>query len=181
MPDNRLRIANVPPVLVASILFAAFALSACVQSKAPLLVESKPLLGTRFQLNLYQDFTEGKALSMKSSVFRWTGTHYALVSGDASGVTYFVIQPFDGSNFLIQANENDNAYLLGRKQTRGTYSIRPIDQNDVDEATRDRTCVTRNPVICTIQTRAQLDTFVRAAAAKTDGDIIVGVISTTRR
>jgi hypothetical protein len=32
-------------------------------------------------------------------------------------------------------------------------------------------------VICAIQTRRQLDTFVRAAAAKTGGYIMVGVIS----
>jgi hypothetical protein len=72
-------------------------------------------------------------------------------------------------------------YLLGRKLAKGTYGIVPIDQNDVDEATRKRTCVTTNPVICTIHTRQQLDTFVRAAAAKTGGNIMVGVISGTAR
>jgi len=35
---------------------------------------------TQFQLNLYQDFTEGKALSVKTSVFRWNDNHYSLVS-----------------------------------------------------------------------------------------------------
>ena len=72
-------------------------------------------------------------------------------------------------------------YLLGRKLAKGTYGIVPIDQNDVDEATRNRICVTRNPVICTIRTRRQLDVFVRAAAAKTDGNIMVGVISATAK
>ena len=91
-----------------------------------------------------------------------------------------MVQPFDG-NLLIEANENNHVYLLGRKLGKGTYRILPIDQNDVDEATRDRTCVTRNPVICTINTRRQLDTFVRAAAAKTGGDIIVWVISATAK
>jgi len=57
----------------------------------------------------------------------------------------------------------------------------PIDQNDVDEATRNRTCVARNPVICTIETRQQLNTFVRAAAAKTGGYVMVGVISGTAK
>jgi hypothetical protein len=82
---------------------------------------------------------------------------------------------------LIEANENQHAYLLARKLAKGTYRILPIDQNDVDEATRNRTCVTRNPVICTIQTRRQLDIFVRAAAAKTGGHNMVGVISATAR
>ena len=180
MSDNRSRAAKAPLLPVALILFAAFVLSACVQSERPLLAGSKPLLGTQFQINLYQDFTKGKARSVKTAVFRWNGTHYALVSGDSSGVQYFVVQPFDG-NLLIEANENNHVYLLGRKLAKGAYRIVPIDQNDVDEATRDRTCVTRNPVICTINTRRQLDTFVRAAAAKTGGDIIVWVISATAK
>jgi hypothetical protein len=181
MPDNRSRTAKAPLVPVAPILFAAFVLSACVQSETPLVVRSKPLLGMQFQLNLYQDFTEGKALSVKTSVFRWNDNHYSLVSGDSSGVQYFVVQPIDDGNLLIEANENDNVYLLGRKLAKGTYRIVPIDQNDVDEATRNRTCVTRNPVICKIATRQQLDTFVRAAAAKTGGQIMVGVISATTK
>ncbi len=182
MPDIRSRTAKAPLVPVVLILFAAFVLSACVQSKTQLLAGSKPLLGARFQLNLYQDFIQGKALAVKTSVFRWNRTHYSLVSGDSSGLEYFVIQRFDGNDFLIEATyENDNVYLLGRKLAKGTYRILPIDQNDVDEATRIRTCVTRNPVICTIQTRQQLDTFVRAAAAKTGGYVTVGVISTAAR
>jgi hypothetical protein len=181
MPDNRSRTAKAPLVPVALILFAAFMLSACVQSETPLLAGSKPLLGVQFQLNLYQDFTEGKALSVKTSVFRWNDTHYSLVSGDSSGVQYFVVQPFDDSDLLIEANENDHVYLLAHKLAKGTYRILPIVQDDVDEATRNRTCVTRNPVICTVQTRQQLDTFVRAAAAKTDDYIMVGVISATAR
>jgi hypothetical protein len=182
MPNNRSRIANALLVAFALILFAAFALSACVQSNTPLLAGSKPLLGGQFQLNLYQDFTEGKALSVKSSVFRWNDNHYSLVSGDSSGVNRFAIQPFDGSNFLIEASyENDNVYLLARKLAKGTYRILPIDQNDVDEATRIRTCVTRNSIICMVQTRQQLDTFVSAAAAKTGGYITVGVISAAAR
>jgi len=94
-----------------------------------------------------------------------------------TGVNHFVIQTVDGNNFLIEGgNGNGNVYLLARKLAKGTYRILPIDQNDVGEATRDRTCVIRNPVICTIQTRQQLDTFVRAAGAKTGGYTMVGVI-----
>jgi hypothetical protein len=182
VPDNRSRTASAPLVPVAPILFAALMLSACVQSKTPVLAGSKPLLGPQFQLTLYQDFAEGIARSVKSSVFRWNDNHYSLVNGDSSGVKDFAITSFDGDNFLVEAiNENDNIYLLGRKLAKGTYRILPIDQNDVDEATRNRTCVARNPVICTIETRQQLNTFVRAAAAKTGGYVMVGVISGTAK
>ena len=154
MPGHRSRTvkASLAPVML--ILFAAFVLSACVQSSKPLLTGSKPLLGAQFQLSLYRDFIEGKALSARTSVFRWNDTHYSLVSGDSSGEKYFVIQPFGGNDFLIEATyEDDNVYLLARKLANGTYRILPIDQNDVDEATRIRTCVTRNPIICIVQTR----------------------------
>ena len=182
MSDNRSRTAKAILVPAALILFAACVLSACVQSGKPLLSGSKPLLGAQFQLNLYQDFIEEKALSVKTSVFRWSGTHYALVSGNSSGEKYFVVQPFGSNDLLLKATyENDNVYLLARKETKGTYRILPVDQNDVDEATRIRTCVTRNPIICMIETRQQLDTFVRAAAAKRGGYITVGVISAAAR
>lgn len=182
MLDNRSRTANGHLVPVALLLFVALALSACVQSRTPLLVASKPLLGAQFQLNLYQDFNEGKALSVETSVFRWKGTRYALVSGNSSGVDYFVVQPFDGGNVLIEATyENAHVYLLGRKLAKGTYRLLPIVQEDVDEATRNRICVTSDPLICMIETRQQLDTFVRAAAAKTDGYVMMGVISATAR
>ena len=180
MTANRSRTAKAPLAPVALILFVALLLSACVQSKTPLLVGSKPLLGAQFQLSLYDDFIGEKALTVKTSVFYWKNAHYSLASGDSSGVEYFVIQPFEGNNFLIEANEKDNVYLLARKLAKGTYSILPVDQNDVDEATRSRTCVTRNPVICVVQTRQQLDTFARGAANKTAG-YMVGVISTTAR
>ena len=179
MPANRSRTAQaVFPV--ALIVFAAFVLSACVQSEKPLLAGSKPLLGTRFQLTLYQDFAEGKARSVKTSVFRWSDNHYALVSGNSSGVQYFVVQALDGGNLLIEADEHDHIYLLGRKLANGTFGIVPIDQNDVDEATRDRTCVTRNPVICMIGTRRQLDVFVRAAAAKSRHFMVAAIAATAR-
>ena len=80
MPNDRSRTAKASLVPVALILFAAFVLSACVQSEAPLLVGSKPLLGMQFQVKLYQDFTQGKAFSVKTSIFRWNGDHYSLVS-----------------------------------------------------------------------------------------------------
>ena len=113
MPNNRSRTAKAPLVPVALILLASCVLSACVQSNTPLLAGSKPLLGVQFKLNLYQDFIGGKALSMKTSVFRWNDTHYSLASGDSSGVNHFVIQPFEGSNFLIEASNGNRARARG--------------------------------------------------------------------
>lgn len=48
-----------PLVPVALMLIAAFVLSACIQSKSPLLAGSKPLLGAQFRLNLLHSDAEG--------------------------------------------------------------------------------------------------------------------------
>src|ERR1700681_2484451 len=117
MPDHQLRRgkAALPRLPAALIVLAAFMLAACVQSKTPLLTGAKPVLGEQFQLNLYEDFTDGKAVSVKTSVFRWSATRYALVSGDPpSGVKSFVAEPLDANTFLIEASDDKvYAYLLG--------------------------------------------------------------------
>ena len=45
-----------------------------------------------------------------------------MVSGDFSGVqVFFVVQPIDGGNLLIEVYENDHVYLLGPKLGKRTY------------------------------------------------------------
>jgi hypothetical protein len=108
-----------PLLRFATVLSAAVLLSACVQSKTPLLTATKPLLGDQFQLNRYEDFTDGKADSVKLSVFRWNGTRYAFVSG-ASDVKSFVAEPLDADTFLLEAGDDKvYAYLLARKLAEG--------------------------------------------------------------
>jgi hypothetical protein len=164
---------------VALVLLTAFALAACVQSKTPLLTGGKPLLGEQFQLNLYEDFTDGKADSVKTAVFRWSASHYALVSGDPpSGVKSFVAEPLDADTFLIEASDDKvYAYLLGRKLAEGTYRILPVDEKYLDKTTQTRTCVTQDSETCTVATRQQLDTFVHASIGKTIAYTMLVVIS----
>jgi hypothetical protein len=167
------------------VLLAACLLAACVQSKAPLLTGTKPVLGEEFQLNLFEDFTEGKALSAKISVFRWNGARYAgaryaYVSGNSSDVKSLVAEPLDADTFLIEASDDKvYAYLLGRKLTEGTYRISPVDEKNLDKAAQTRICVAQNSETCTVATRPQLDTFVRASIGKTIPYTMVVVISRT--
>lgn len=162
-------------------LLAAGMLGACVQSKTPILTDTKPVLGQDFQLNLFEDFTEGKAISAKISVFRWNGSRYAYVSGNSSDVKYIVAEALDADTFLIEASDDKvYAYLLGRKLTDGTYRISPVDEKYLDKATQTRSCVTQNSETCTVATRAQLDTFVRASLGKTIAYTMVVVISANR-
>jgi hypothetical protein len=160
------------------ILLAACALSACIQSKAPLLSNTKPLLGDDFQLQLYEEFVGDKAKTVQTSVFRWTGDRYALVSGKAEGITELVAAPAAGSDVLVQASDGKiYAYLLARRIADGTFRIIAVDQDHVDEAVRKANCVTLDSAICMVATQAQLDLFVRASAAQPVNYTMVAVIS----
>ena len=178
MADHRSQIAR-PCGPIALILLVAFVLAACVQAKTSLLSGTKPLFGDQFQLNVFEDFNDGRAVEAKTSVFRWNAPRYALVNGDPpSGVKFLAAEPLDADTLLIEAsNETDYAYLLGRKLAEGTYRILPVDEKYLDKATQTATCVTQNSETCTVATRQQLDTFVRASLGKTIAYTMVAVIS----
>jgi hypothetical protein len=179
MPDHQSRTAKAALLPVALILLAAFMLAACVQAKTSLLAGTNPMFGDQFQLNLFEDFNDGKAVSAKTSVFRWSATRYALAGGDPpSGVKFFAAEPLDADTLLIEASNGEvYAYLLGRKLAEGTYRILPVDEKYLDKATQTQTCVAQNSETCTVATRPQLDTFVRASTAKTIAYTMVAVIS----
>jgi hypothetical protein len=179
MPDHRSRSAKAALAAVALLLLAGFMLAACVQSKTPLLTGTKPVLGEQFQLNLFEDFTDGKAISVKTALFRWSATRYTLAGGDPpSGVKSFVVEPLDADTFLIEASdEKVYVYLLGRKLAEGTYRVLPVDEKYLDKTTQTQTCVTQDSETCTVATRQQLDTFVRASIGKTIAYTMLVVIS----
>jgi hypothetical protein len=185
MPGVRLRRMKHPLIDVVLLIVVAFALSGCISSQTPLLSDAAPLFGEQFQLNLYENFVDGKAKTLKTSIFRWAGDRYILLSGTLEtgmGLKYFVAQPADGNDLIVQlSNGKTYFYLLGRELADGTYRIISIDQNDVDESTRNNVCVTRNVAGCTIATRAQLDAFVDAAAAKEVNYTELVVISVAQR
>jgi hypothetical protein len=177
--ENDMRLHHRLRSAVASLfpVIAAVVLSACVQSKTPLLTATKPLLGDQFQLNRYEDFTDGKADSVKLSVFRWNGTRYAFVSG-ASDVKSFVAEPLDADTFLLEAGDDKvYAYLLARKLAEGTYRILPVDEKYLDAATQTKNCVTQDRETCVVATRQQLDTFVKASIGKTIAYTMLAVVS----
>jgi hypothetical protein len=163
---------------IALMLLAAVLLAACVQSKTPLLGGTKPELGYLFQLNLFENFSGGVAASAKTSVFRWDATRYVHVSGDSSDVKYFVMEPLSSNTFLIEAtDEKVYAYLLAVRLVEGIYRILPVDEKYVDKATQARLCAAQISDSCTVATRQQLDTFVRAALGKTIDYAMFAVIS----
>ena len=181
MLDHQLLTAKVAPGRIAVMLLAALLLAACVQSDKPLLTGTKPVLGDQFQLNLFDDFTDGKADTVRTAVFRWNTSRYVLVSGDLLDVKYLVAQPLDDSNSLLQlGNDKEYAYLLSRKLAEGTYRILPVNEKDLDAAAQKQNCVTQQGEICTIATRQQLDTFVHASLGKTIPYTMMAVISAVK-
>jgi hypothetical protein len=177
MPDHRSRAAKMLPASVAMILFAAFVLSACVGSHTQLLTGSS-LFGDQFQLNRYQEFIEGKALMAKTAVFRWNAGRYQLISGDAAGVKFFRVESAGKDDLLVEGTDDkDYAYFLARKLEEATYRLLPVGENNVDKATQQRLCVKQDRDNCTIETRAQLDAFVRASIGKAGPLTMVAVIS----
>jgi hypothetical protein len=184
MPGVRLRRMKHPLIDVVLLALVAFTLSGCITSQTPLLSDAAPLFGEQFQLNLYENFVDGRAKSLKTSTFGWTGDRYVLLSGtlDArTGVKYFVAEPAEGNDFIVQlSNGHMYFYLLARELADGTYRIIPIEQN-VDVSTRNTLCVTKDIIDCTIATRTQLDAFVDAAAAKEvnyTGQVVISVAPT---
>ena len=51
--------------------FIALDLSACVESRDPLLTQTEPTAGHQFQLNFYEDFQDGKAHEFHAAIYRW--------------------------------------------------------------------------------------------------------------
>jgi hypothetical protein len=164
---------------IVTVVVAAVSLSACVESKAPLLTEAKPLLGQQFEVHLYESFVENKASDAHASVYRWSDGAYVRASGLARDVKRFVAEPLNGSDFIIQSTDADNGnflYWIGRRLTPGAYLIFNIEEKDADEATRKGICGDRDDDRCVVRTHEQLVTLARATAAKPPRNTALGVV-----
>ena len=177
MPDHRSRAAKLLAAPAAMILLAALVLSACVGSRTQLLTGSN-LFGDQFQLNQYQEFIEGRAVSTKTAVFRWNAGRYQLISGEAAGVKFFRVESAGENDLLVEGTDDkDYLYFLAHKLEEATYRLLPVNENNVEKATQKQLCVKQDRDNCTIETRAQLDTFVRASIGKAGPFTVVVVIS----
>jgi hypothetical protein len=178
MSDHRTHRAGSIAASLALILLAAAVLSACVGSHARLLTGSN-LLGEQFQLNQYLEFIEGRAVSSRIAAFRWSGARYELTGGDASGVKFFRAESWSPGVLLIEGTDDkDYVYFLAHKLAEATYRVLPVNENNLGKATQKRLCVKQDRDNCTIETRAQLDPFVRASIGKPGPFTMIAVIST---
>jgi hypothetical protein len=158
-------------------LLAAFLLSGCVASHTRLLAGSN-LLGDQFQLNLYQEFLDGKFLNQKTAVFRWSGARYEIASGEVAGVKFFRVEALGKDDFLVEATDDkDYMYFLARRLVEAAYRFVPLNESNLGKAQQKRLCVMQDHDTCTIETRAQLDAFARASIGKGGPLATVVVIS----
>lgn len=165
---------------LAATAIAAFALSACVESRVPLVTNTQPVLGQQFEVHLYEDFVDNKAGAVHASAYRWQDGQYVRVNGLSRDAKSFVAQPLAGNDFLIQSSDEGKQvylYWIGRKLAPGVYLIFGVDEADADETTRNAICGTDRPEgICRVTARDELITLARATAAKPPKKPALGVV-----
>ena len=84
---------------------AGLALTGCVESATPIVMDAKPLLGQQFNVHLYEDFTDGKPRNFHAASYRWANGEYVRASGFGSDAKKFVAEPLAGSDFVIQSTD----------------------------------------------------------------------------
>ena len=160
---------------------ATLLLSACIQSKAPLITDAQPLLGQQFEVHLYEDFVDNKASGLHASAYQWKDDQYVRLSGLARDAKRFVAEPLAGNDFLIQSSDENGKiflYWIGRRLSPGVYLIFGIDEMHADEATRKIICGDPPDNICWVTTRDQLLTMARATTSQSPRNPALGVVMT---
>lgn len=174
---SELSVMNVSRFLLATVI--ALDLSACVESRTPLVTQAQPAVGQQFELNLYEDFKDGRAQDFHTAVYQWNDGRYVRAGGLARDVKSLVAEPLGGDDLLLQgANERESTfnYWIARRLFPGVYLIFPIVEADVDDATRKVICQADTQNICTINAHDQLVTLARATAAKPLRNPALGVV-----
>ena len=147
-------------------------LTGCIDSAAPILTDSKPLLGQRLDLRLFT-LRDGKISDEgEGAIFVWNGQTYANIVKSLSDVAYFSVHPFDDGTFIVQTYPLDrkrgSEYALMRQIPfiADAYSVAVIDEEDAGEALRKANCEMTANYACRITTREQLFVLAHATAAK---------------
>jgi hypothetical protein len=166
LTDQR-KIATAALLRVAAALAAA-TLAGCISSTAPVLSDAGAILGERGQMHLFSAGSGGQR-DHKVVSFQWSGSRYML-SGNAIGITDFTAHAFEGRDVIVQSTASraprPTEYAIARKIADGIYLVLPINEEDADDATRERFCTKTLDASCRIATPEQLFVFAHATAAK---------------
>ncbi len=153
-------------------LLAALGLAGCVDSAAPLLTGTQPVLGPRLRVHVYT-LKDGPASGPEIGTFRWDGTQYRVVGRPTMDIAAFTLAPYRGDDLIVQAKNSRPQvkgieYALARKVANEVYLLSDINEDNADDATRAEFCTKNQWSICWITERAALMAFVDATAAKPD-------------
>jgi hypothetical protein len=149
-------------------LGAAVALSGCISSTAPILTDAKPALGERGVIHVFA-LSEGAAHDPGLVTFQWSGSRY-LVRGKSIGFGDFTAHAYEGRDWILQGTTQRAPihieYGLARRLADGVYLLVPINEDDADEAARQKFCTKTQDASCRVATPEQLFVFARASADK---------------
>ncbi len=153
-------------------LLAALGLGGCVDSAAPLLTGTQPLLGPRLRVHVYT-LKDGPASGPDIGTFRWDGAQYRVVGRPTMDIAAFTLAPYRSDDLIVQAKNSlpqvkGIEYALARRVASGVYLLSDINEDNADAATRAKFCTKNEWSICWITDRAALMAFVDATAAKPD-------------
>ena len=147
----------------------ALSLSACIDSNDPILMNAKPVLGPRLNLQLYT-LRKGVAEEPEKLQFAWNGKRYARSGGGMKDVGAITVHAFEAGDYILQSlpvrQPQKAEYALLHPLASGAYLAIAIDEADADEAVRAANCTHPGGTACRIETRDQLFAFARATAAK---------------
>ena len=121
----------------------ALSLSACIDSKDPILSDSQPILGQRLNLQLYS-LRNGHAYDPERSNFIWNGKLYVHASGSLKDVRAFSVHPLEGSDYIVQSRPAQHPehieYALMRKLAKGLWACvrngQPFDSTKLFDTLR---------------------------------------------
>jgi len=142
-------------------------LAGCIDSAKPLLTDAQPLLGERPRLEFYV-LREGAAREPAAETFAWRNGRYVPIRGTAGDIHDFTLHAFEGADLIVQSVRPGHPaeYAIARKLADGTYLVVAVDENDADDATRDKFCDKNAGTACRVTTREAVLAFARATAAK---------------
>jgi hypothetical protein len=159
----------------------ALMLAGCIDSADPILTDSQPVFGPKLRLQLFT-MRQGYVHDPEQAEFSWNGALYIHAGGGLRDVSAFTINPFENGDYIIEEvparHPRITEYALLHPLADGVFQVLPIDEMDADEQTRATYCgkgTRADPSACRIESRAQLEAFARATAArrKLDGGLVL--------
>ena len=144
------------------------ALAGCISSSAPVLSDTKPVLGERGLIHLYT-LADGAAHDPGLVSFQWSGSRY-LIRGKSIGISDFTAHPYEGRDWIVQSTTQRAPrrieYGLARRLADGVYQLVAINEDDAEGPAREKFCTKTQDASCRIATPEQLFVFAQASADK---------------